>query len=318
MSFTSDIKAEICQVKLDDNEAKAQLCALLQSKGSLHMNWQGSYISVQMENAGIIKHIYALIKRLYKIEGRLSVLKKMQLKKNNMYRLQIYESCTEILNDLGILTASGLHSSPIYKWIRSEKNARAYLQGCFLGSGSINSPKTTNYHLEMSANHEKQAYGIQKILERFYLPAKVIERKNVYVIYIKQGDKIADFLRLCNATSGLFLFEDNRIQRDFYNQLTRLDNCEVANEMKTFKAAKEQLACIQILEDHASQLQIPEKILQVMEIRKKHPEASINELCDEAYREYGEIISKSGMKHRLSKIKTMAKAWRSEDEEVDS
>ncbi|MFA1015720.1 DNA-binding protein WhiA [Dubosiella newyorkensis] len=318
MSFTSDIKAEICQVKLDDNEAKAQLCALLQSKGSLHMNWQGSYISVQMENAGIIKHIYTLIKRLYKIEGRLSVLKKMQLKKNNMYRLQIYESCTEILNDLGILTASGLHSSPIYKWIRSEKNARAYLQGCFLGSGSINSPKTTNYHLEMSASHEKQAYGIQKILERFYLPAKVIERKNVYVIYIKQGDKIADFLRLCNATSGLFLFEDNRIQRDFYNQLTRLDNCEVANEMKTFKAAKEQLACIQILEDHARQLQIPEKILQVMEIRKKHPEASINELCDEAYREYGEIISKSGMKHRLSKIKTMAKAWRSEDEEVDS
>ena len=88
--------------------------------------------------------------------------------------------------------------------------------------------------------------------------------------------------------------------------------------MKTFKAAKEQLACIQILEDHARQLQIPEKILQVMEIRKKHPEASINELCDEAYREYGEIISKSGMKHRLSKIKTMAKAWRSEDEEVDS
>ena len=49
---------------------------------------------------------------------------------------------------------------------------------------------------------------------------------------MKAGEKIADFLRLCNASDALFEFEDSRIQRDFYNQITRLDNCEVANEMK--------------------------------------------------------------------------------------
>lgn len=90
MSFTSDVKGEICLDALDIYEAKAQLCALMQVKATLHMNWQGMYVAFQMENAGIIKHIYGLVKRLYHVEGRLSVLKKMQLKKNNIYRLQIY------------------------------------------------------------------------------------------------------------------------------------------------------------------------------------------------------------------------------------
>ena len=317
MSFTSDVKGEICLDALDIYEAKAQLCALMQVKATLHMNWQGMYVAFQMENAGIIKHIYGLVKRLYHVEGRLSVLKKMQLKKNNIYRLQIYEKASEILDDLMILNETGLHSAPPYKWTRSEKNARAYLQGCFLASGSINSPKTTNYHCEITTSNEQLAACIQKVMERFFLPARLIERKNVYVVYIKAGDKIADFLRLCNASNALFAFEDNRIQRDFYNQLTRLDNCEVANEMKTFKAAKEQIECIRILEENAAKLTIPEKITRVMEVRKRHPEASVNELCDEVYKEFGETISKSGMKHRLSKIRTLAAPWRTMDEKKD-
>ena len=104
---------------------------------------------------------------------------------------------------------------------------------------------------------------------------------------------------------------------DFYNQLTRLDNCEVANEMKAFKAAREQLECIEILESNRASLRIPEKIVRVMDVRKKHPEANINELCDEMYAEYGETISKSGMKHRLSKIRTMAAPWRDPDEKKE-
>ena len=85
--------------------------------------------------------------------------------------------------------------------------ARAYLQGCFLASGSINSPKSSNYHLEMSSQEKDLALSVQKLMQRFYLPAKVIERKRAYVVYIKTGEKITDFLRLCNASNALFEFE---------------------------------------------------------------------------------------------------------------
>ncbi|WP_346670905.1 DNA-binding protein WhiA, partial [Faecalicoccus acidiformans] len=184
---------------------------------------------------------------------------------------------------------------------------------CFLAGGSINDPKTTNYHLEIATHEEQMAKGIQKLMQRFYLPAKMIVRKNTYVVYLKAGDKIADFLRLCNASQALFDFEDSRIQRDFYNNLKRLDNCELANEMKTLKAAQEQLNYIEVLEKNARKIKISEKIRHVMEIRKRFPEANMNELCEQCYLEYGEIISKSGMKHRLNKIKELAKPLMEEE-----
>lgn len=312
MSFTSEIKKEICTEDMDSQMKKAQLCALFQMRASLHMNWQGMYLSFQTENATIAKHVFQIMKSLYDVDPRLSVLKKMKLKKNNIYRIQVFDKATEILEDLQILTDTGLRYTPSPKMVRSEKMARAYLQGCFLASGSINSPKSTNYHLEMSSQEKELAVSVQKLMQRFYLPAKVIERKNLYVTYIKAGDKIADFLRLCNASNALFEFEDSRIQRDFYNQITRLDNCEVANEMKSLKAAKTQLDAIKILEENESRISIPEKIKRAMEIRKEFPEANLNELCVECKNKYNEDISKSGMKHRLAKIREMASSLKEE------
>ena len=306
MSFTSDVKSQICKEEVDRNQARAQLCALFQMRASLHMNISGMYLAYQTENANIAKHVFQLMKSVYEVNPRLSVIKNMRLKKNNFYRIQIHEKANEILEDLGIVTHTGLHYKPLNKMIRSEKMARAYLQGAFLASGSINHPKTSNYHLEMSSSQEDLMQSIQKILERFYLPAKIVQRKKYYVLYMKAGDKIADFLRLCNASQALFEFEDSRIQRDFFNQITRLDNCEVANEVKTQKAAKKQLEYIEILEKNSHRVDISDKIRHVMEVRKKFPDANMNELCEEVQRAYGEEISKSGMKHRLNRIKTMA------------
>ena len=146
MSFTSEVKKQICDDVLDTSAAKAQLCALLQMRASLHMNWQGMYLSFQTENATIAKHVFQRMKELYQVDPRLSVLRKMQLKKNNVYRIQVYDKAQTILSDLKILTESGLHFAPPIQYTRSEKNARAYLQGCFLAGVIINDPKTTNYH----------------------------------------------------------------------------------------------------------------------------------------------------------------------------
>ena len=95
--------------------------------------------------------------------------------------------------------------------------------------------------------------------------------------------------------------------------MSRLDNCALANEVKTIKAGKKQLEYIDVLEKNRNKVKITDKIQRVMDIRKKFPEASLNELCDECYLEYGEVISKSGMKHRLNKIKEMAMEFMEEE-----
>lgn len=314
MSFTTDVKHEICEDQLDDAQARAQLAALLLVKASLHMTNRGMYLSFSIENASVAKHVWKLVKRLYDVQPRLAVLRKMKLKKNNIYRIEVEQGAAMILSDLQIMDDKGLHVRPSYDLVRAEKNARAFIQGAFLASGSVNSPRTSNYHLELSATHEELARSMARMMERFHIPAKVTQRKNMYVTYVKAGDKVGDFLRLVNASGCLMAFEDSRISRDFYNQMRRLDNCEVANEMKSIKAAKGQLEAIEILETKVGRQKLPEKVVEAMDIRKQFPEASITELCDEIYKASGHIISKSGMKHRLRRISELAREVQDENE----
>lgn len=304
MSFSSDVKQEISRLPFVDGQAKALLSALFLARGSLNWTHGHTWITFQTQNASIAKLMFRLLKSEYNAEVQIASLKRMNLKKNNEYRLTITSQAEEILQSLGIWRSQTFYNTPPYALIRSEKNARAFIQGLFLATGSINHPKTTNYHLEMTLPTQELATMAVKILDRFYIPAKITLRKANYVVYTKAGDKIADFLRLCGASQSLFHFEDQRIQRDFYNQLTRLDNCEVANEMKTMKAAQEQLAWIEVIEK--SQCEVPIKIRHVMEARKQNPDASTLELCEAVYVLYGETITKSGMKHRMARMKDLA------------
>ena len=131
MSFTYDVKQEISGAQLDDRQARAQLAALLLVKATLHMNSHGTYLSFQVENASVAKHVWLLVKRLYTVEPRLAVLRKMRLKKNNIYRIVIEQGASRILEDLGILDDRGLHVKPDYDLIRSEKTPVPFCRDAF-------------------------------------------------------------------------------------------------------------------------------------------------------------------------------------------
>lgn len=310
MSFTTEVKAEIAGNELRSCCAKAELTALIQMCAAINFTSEGMQITVQTENANTAKRIWKMLKDTYQVETQLSVLKKMKLKKNNVYIIRVKNKAMAILHDLEILTDQGLQEHPSAKMVRKECCARAYLAGAFLAGGSVNSPNKSNYHLEISTNDLSLAKFIQKLMLRFDMPAKYIKRRNQEVVYLKASDKIGDFLRCIGASEALFAFEDSRIQRDFMNSLTRLDNCELANEMKSMAAGKKQLEDIQWIENYQGIDSLPEKLQHVVNARKELPEASLNELCEFCEEEYGETISKSGMKHRLAKIKEMAEQYR--------
>ena len=196
----------------------------------------------------------------------------------------------------------------------SECCARAYLAGAFLAGGSVNAPKTTNYHLEISTSEESQAQFLLELMNRFFLGAKTIKRRNQYVVYIKASDHIGDFLRLMGTSTSLFAFEDARIQRDMVNSLKRLDNCELANEMKSMAAGAKQLEDIQWIDNYYGIENLPEKLKHAALARMALNEGSLNELCEYCSENFQETISKSGMKHRLAKLKDMANQMRENQE----
>lgn len=312
MSFTSEVKAEIAQNELHECCAKAQLSALILMCASLTFRKEGMALEIKSENANTAKRIWKLLKERYQIASQLSVLRKMKLKKNNIYILRTSVRVNEILYDLQIMDERGLKNHPLAAMVKKECCARAYLAGAFLAGGSVNSPQRSNYHLELVANSKAQADFLCKLMHRFDLPAKYIKRRSQDVVYLKASDKISEFLRCIGASDALFAFEDSRIQRDFMNSLTRLDNCELANEMKTISAGKKQLEDINWIETYRSLDTLPPKLYQAAMLRKEYPEASLNELCEKYNEHYGDNISKSGMKHRLAKIKELANQYRSE------
>lgn len=310
MSFTTEVKSEIAANELHPCCMKAELSAVLQMCSTMNFTSDGVHLTIKTENPTTAKRIYKLVKERYDVTTRLSVIKKIKLKKNNIYVIRVENKAMEILKDLEIFTEKGLQAHPSSRMLRKECCARAYLAGAFLAGGSVNSPNKANYHLEISTNNEGLAKFIQKLMNRFDLPAKYIKRRNQDVIYLKASDKIGDFLRYIGASDAVFTFEDSRIQRDFMNSLTRLDNCELANEMKSMAAGKKQLEDIQWIENYRGLEALPEKLQHAAYARKELPEASLLELCDYCADVYDETISKSGMKHRLAKLKEMADQYR--------
>lgn len=302
MSFTQDVKHEIASVELNACCQKAQSAALVQLLSSLVIRDQNLNLSIRTENATTAKRIFKLLKDRYNPQMNLSALKKTNLRKNNIYVLEVSTGVKDILKDLGLWNDAGFTPFPGKAVVRKECCARAYLAGAFLANGSINSPQKANYHLEIVTQDKAHAEYVRALMDRFELGAKYIQRRLQHVVYLKASEKISDFLRMIQANNAVLDFEEIRIQRDFHNSLTRLDNCEVANEMKTLVAAKEQVEVIEALIEDGRFEELDEKTREMAQLRLDNPEASLNELCEAYAEKTGIVISKSGMKHRLAKL----------------
>lgn len=305
MSYTSDIKQELANVSLQSHCEKAQLSALIKLTSSLKISSGNLGIIIRSENPTTAKRALFLLKELYKVDTRLEIARKTNLKKNNIYTIEIDQG-KKILDDLSVYSDKGLQSHPRYELVMKNCCAAAYLAGCFLAYGSCNDPQNTSYHLEISLPDIEIANFVNKLISRFELQAKIVRRRNRYIVYIKKADYISNFLALIGAHDAMMRFEDERIGRDLKNSLSRIDNCEIANEVKTIKAAQRQIDYMQKLIDSGKYDVLNERLKNVVDIRMRYQDYSLLELCDAYQKSYGDVISKSGMKHRLNKLENMA------------
>ena len=210
MSFAAMVKDELA-LKNAIYE-KDELSALFKTSGNISISNGKIAISFKTENSKTAQKVFKLILSNYNIKPTTSIYKSMKLKKNNVYYLSIKEKVSSILEDLDLLEMNNLKNI-----IRSDRRIKSFLAGCFLGSGSVNDPKTTNYHLEMAFVEETFAKEVARLMEKINLNAKVIKRRNLYIVYLKRAQEIADFLAGVGASNAYLMFEDYRIERDFFN-----------------------------------------------------------------------------------------------------
>ena len=312
VSYASDVKKELTSLPVHPEHAKAELAAFLRMNGVLSLHDHQFSLDITTENPAIARRIFSLIKTAYGIEPLLIVSKKMKLKKNYQYLVRLQKQVHEILTDLEIFdNNNGLITGIPEKIMSSEQRAMSYLRGAFLASGSVNNPETSRYHLEIYSLYEDHSQDLLKLMNNFfYLNAKETRRRSGYIVYLKEAEKIGDFLHIVGAVNAMLAFEDLRIMRDMRNSVNRLVNCDTANLKKTANAAAKQVEDIQLIEEKFGLENLPEKLTVLARFRLTHPELSLKEVAAQVP---DGPISKSGVNHRFQKIREIAKQLKEEN-----
>ena len=303
MSYASEVKKELTTLEVHFGNAKAELMALIRMNGSLGLSNHRFILNVQTENPATARRIYSLLKQFYDVESELLVRRKMKLKKNNLYTVRLNKGSDYVLKDLDILDGFQLKETVPLDFLDDDAKVRSYLRGAFLATGSVNNPETSSYHLEIYSLYEDHNQTIYEMMNRYGLNARTAKRRSGYITYLKEAEKIADFLSLIGATSSMLKFEDIRIMRDMRNSVNRIVNCENANFNKVADAANRQIESIKYLDKKIGLNNLPVKLQEIAIARMAHPEVSLKELGELVP---GGPISKSGVNHRLRKIMEQA------------
>jgi DNA-binding protein WhiA len=306
MSFSKEVKKELQSLKHLDCCNKAELSALLHINGSIEKNNDGISIVFQSTNNSVVRRFVYLYKKIYDHDYTLIQKKIHQFKSKEQFIIKINESVDILMNELSLINDQAIFFQDVESdLIEKECCKKAYLRGAFLASGSINSPDTSAYHAEIQSYSEVHAHVIEDIANSFQLNAKVSKNKRGYITYMKEAEKIADFLKVIGANNALFLFEDTRIKRDFKNSINRVINCDIANEKKAMDAANEQLGYIDYVEKHGEK-KLSKSMKEAIFLRKKYPESSLLELSYASEEHFDKRISKSALNHRFRAIKDLA------------
>ena len=303
MSYTTKIKNEVIKITSTKSETIALLSGFVRNNGYIN----DGILHLTTENENIAEKIIHDFKDIYEIELKKEIKDSTNFSKNDLYLLSLIDKQDLILKDLGYYDENNkyLETPPEYI-VGANEEIRSYVRGVFLCCGSINDPKTSRYHMELLINSPTEAVFVQKLLNIFDLNIKILTRDKGYMLYIKEAEKISDYLKIIGANNAVMYFEDIRIYRDKKNQANRLNNCEQANIDKVVGAATSQIKQIEIIEENLGVSLLDDKTKEALEYRKKYPEASLKELSEIITIETGKPITKSGLNHRFRKIKDLA------------
>ena len=310
MSFSMDVKQELFRVVPQARHCKiAELSALMAECGKIDIDKSGHFhIKLQTESGYVARKCNILFKRLCQIPITVSVRSAKGKQSYAQYFLEIHgDENVKKVAELLKLKVSGKEGA-----LRTDGMVllhtcckRAFLRGTFLASGSISNPQKS-YHFEISETIEERANQLVDLIRSFDVDAKSILRKSYHVVYVKEGEQVAELLNIMEAHRALMEFENVRIVKDVRNSVNRQVNCETANLNKTVNAARKQYEDIVLIRDTVGLHTLSEALEEIAGLRLEYPEASLIEL--------GEMLSpklgKSGVNHRLKKISEYADSLR--------
>lgn len=297
MSFSSEVKTELCQEPLDQ-----LCCAQAEAYGVLLFcnSFTPFGIRITTQSRPFARRLPELFERAFGASfdeqpedldqpGKLTFV------------MTDRESIRNILEVYGY-SREGLMSHHINYAMLEEHCCRvAFCRGAFLAGGSVTDP-AKGYHLEITTSHMHVHRELQALMPELHLAPRETTRKANYITYFKQSEAIAIFLRTIGASSASKTIADARCKKSLLNGVNRQYNCDVANVEKAVQAAQTQIEAIRVLEARGDLEHLPDKLQETANLRCAHPELSLVQLAALCH----PPVSKSCLNHRLRKLQELA------------
>ncbi len=305
LSFAMTAKEEIASHDFPEELQRSLLSGFAKTSGSLRLGENGEELDLSTESARIAKTLYLLAGKRYGGLPHFAYSRSFGRGKKTRFHVLIPHG-NDVLDDLKVDFLTGKIDPSV---VANDLEARCYLSGAFLASGSVNDPSSSNYHLEIAVSSASYAkwlsHLINKILDHHF-NAKVSSRRNQWIVYMKRSDQISEFLVLIGATEACLKFESVRIDREGINIENRLDNLDAANMSKTLSTGKKQVKQIEyLLSRHGFEAFPGEKSRALMKLRLAHPEASLGELAELLSEELSTTVSKSNVNHLFRSLEEL-------------
>lgn len=294
MSFSKRCKKEV--LKKEPINEKAELLSIFQYLASIRISKNIFAVLFKTESNNLARYIYNLIKEVYDYSPIFEIKDKQ---KDRLFTIIIEES--SISDDLINESRNFFFNRDCDLDDVSLDHIKSLLKIVFIIKGSINDPMR-GYNLEITANSLKEAELIKSLMEIFELMPRINDKKDSYVVYLKDSDKISDFLAIIGANKSLFELEDVKAMKSIRNDINRQTNFDKANIDRTVKASLKQVAAIKLLDKNDKLKSLSKELKELAELRVDNPYTSIEEL--------GQMLdppmSKSKVNYRLQKFIKMA------------
>lgn len=281
----------------------AVLSGLMRTEGSLFLSGKGRYrMEMSTDIPAVARLIIRLLHGLFKLRTELTVRRSV-LHKTPNYLITVpgQPHMEDVLRQLGIIDGSGFVAGIAPHLVNKRCDQAAYLRGIFMGAGFVANPKG-DFHFEMTIETEQLARDIVELMRENKINARIMNRRNSYLVYLKSGSAITAFLALVEAHQSVLAMENERVIKSVRNDVNRQVNAEMANQAKSAEASVEQVVAIRKVVDRYGMENLPPALREYISLRIAYPGATLKELGSYA----DPPLSKSAIYHRVRRVEQMA------------
>lgn len=316
-SFAKEAKLQVLENEIEsDCCSLAFLSGLLHSAGELALQGKTLQAIVRTDIKELFPFAKNIVKKLYGEDSELEIFDDFVVSKKVFYKIVFPLNCSErMLQDTGLVRRDAENNLEIVQGIdeyiiQEDCCKKAFVKGVFVGcatssikiSENMAQKTSTGYHIEFTSINKSFLTDFAYILSDFNIISKIIERKDQFVLYIKDSGYVSDILALVEASSSVLALQNEIAAREMRNKVNRQTNCLAANISKTVEASMRQLDAIDTIIYNIGLESLSPDLQEVAVLRLANPEESLEELLQLSNIK----LTKSGLNHRLKKIVSIA------------